>query len=39
MLRAEVRDGAIAELAVYCTGEWDEQVQAMHRREVHLVRP
>jgi hypothetical protein len=39
MLRAEVRDGAIAELAVYCTGDWDEQVQAMHRRDVHLVRP
>ena len=39
MMRAEVRDGAVAELSVYCTGDWDEAQVAHHAREVHLIRP
>lgn len=27
MLRADVRDGQISELAVYCTGDWDQARQ------------
>jgi hypothetical protein len=36
MLRADVRDGQISELTVYCTGDWDEARQqefaTRHRR-------
>jgi hypothetical protein len=39
MMRAEVRDGAIAELSVYCTGDWNEALVARHAREVRLIRP
>jgi len=39
LMRADVRDGAIAELAVYCTGDWDAARQAEHRAAVTLVRP
>jgi hypothetical protein len=39
MMRADVVDGEIAELAVYCSGDWDEARQAAHAREVTLVRP
>jgi hypothetical protein len=39
MFRADVVDGAIAELAVYCTGDWDEAQAARHAREVTILRP
>jgi hypothetical protein len=39
MIRADVADGAIAELTVYCTGDWDEARQAEHAAAVTLVRP
>ena len=39
MLRIEVADGAIAELTVYCTGDWDEARQAEHAAAVTLIRP
>jgi hypothetical protein len=39
MLRAEVRDGSIAEVSVYCTGDWNEALVARHAREAHLIRP
>lgn len=39
LIRADVRDEAIAEIAVYCTGDWDAARQAEHRRTVHLLRP
>jgi hypothetical protein len=39
MMRAEVRDGSISELSVYCTGDWDEALVARHAREVNLIRP
>ena len=39
MFRADVRDGAIASLSVYCTGDWDEQRRAEHARALRLLRP
>lgn len=39
MARADLIDGRIAELSVYCTGDWDEARQARHRVEVPLLRP
>lgn len=39
LLRADVIDGSIAELAVYCTGDWDADRQAEHARTVTLLRP
>ena len=35
----EVRDGRIAALTVYCSGDWDEELRARHARETTLVRP
>jgi hypothetical protein len=39
MMRAEVADGQIAELTVYCTGDWDQARQAEHAAAVTLLRP
>jgi hypothetical protein len=40
MARADlVGSGAISELSVYCTGDWDRARQDRHRREVVLLRP
>jgi hypothetical protein len=39
MLRADVVAGRIVELAVYCTGDWDEARQREHHDAVHLTRP
>ncbi len=39
MARADVVDGAIAAVSVYCTGDWDEALVARHAREVKLSRP
>ena len=33
-----VREGRIGELAVYCTGDWDEAVQRRHAEQVRLLR-
>jgi hypothetical protein len=38
MMRIEVTDGAIAELTVYCTGDWDQARQAEHTAAVTLIR-
>lgn len=38
MIRADIVDDQIVDLAVACTGDWDEQVQARHAREVTLIR-
>lgn len=37
--RADVVDGRIQELKVYCTGDWDEEVVRRHAAEVTLIRP
>jgi hypothetical protein len=34
-----VRDGRIAELTVYCGGDWDADLRARHAAETHLIRP
>jgi hypothetical protein len=39
MMRMDVVDGAIAELTVYCTGDWDEARQREHAAAVELIRP
>jgi hypothetical protein len=39
MMRAEVADSQIAELTVYCTGDWDQARQAEHAASVTLIRP
>jgi hypothetical protein len=39
LFRADVSDGAISELSVYCTGDWDRDRVARHRSTVELLRP
>jgi hypothetical protein len=39
MMRAEVRDGAISDMSVYCTGDWSSARRDRHAREVRLIRP
>jgi hypothetical protein len=39
MARADVEDGKISELAVYCTGDWDRDLVEQHRLAVPLLRP
>jgi hypothetical protein len=39
MARANVRDGEITELSVYCTGDWDSALVARHHEAVPLLRP
>jgi hypothetical protein len=37
--RADVGEDGIAELSVYCTGDWDAAREEEHRRAVQLLRP
>ncbi|MFE4696737.1 hypothetical protein ACFRIC_06535 [Streptomyces sp. NPDC056738] len=39
LVRAEVRDGSLSEVSVYCTGDWSPEIQTAHHREVTLIRP
>lgn len=39
MVLADVRDGRIVELTVYCTGDWDEERQQRHATTERLQRP
>ncbi|GGV14760.1 hypothetical protein GCM10010495_30920 [Kitasatospora herbaricolor] len=39
LMRADVEDGMIARISVYCTGDWDAEQQRRHGREVVLLRP
>jgi hypothetical protein len=39
LMRADVADGSIVDLAVYCTGDWDSARVAQHAATVRLVRP
>jgi hypothetical protein len=39
MAWADVENGSIKSLSVYCTGDWDEARRAAHAREVELLRP
>ena len=35
----EVRDRRIAEVTVYCSGDWDTELRARHAAETQLIRP
>jgi hypothetical protein len=37
--RADVTDGLITDIAVYCCGDWDEAQVRRHAAEVALLRP
>jgi len=39
MIRADVVDDRVTDLAVYCTGDWDEARQREHAKAVDLLRP
>ena len=39
LFRADVSDGAVSELSVYCTGDWDRALVAEHARTVRLLKP
>ncbi len=38
MIRADVEDGRITDMSVYCTGDWDEAAQREHASAVRLLR-
>ena len=38
-VQATGTEGLIAELSVYCTGDWDQARQAEHAAAVTLIRP
>jgi hypothetical protein len=38
-VRADVIGKRIVELAIYCTGDWDEAVQQAHAAQVTMLRP
>jgi ketosteroid isomerase-like protein len=35
----DVRDGSIAEVTVYCSGDWDAELRARHAAEAPIIRP
>ncbi|WP_441251365.1 hypothetical protein [Kitasatospora sp. McL0602] len=39
LFRADTTDGAISDLSVYCTGDWDSALQERHQQQVALLRP
>ena len=39
ILLCEVRDGRIAELTVYCSGDWDAELRARHAAETQRSAP
>ncbi len=39
LFRADVVEGAISQISVYCTGDWDRALITRHRETVDLLRP
>jgi hypothetical protein len=39
ILLAEVHNGRIAELTIYCSGDWNAELRAGHAAETKLIRP
>ena len=39
ILLCEVRSGHVAELSVYCSGDWNAELRARHTAEAPLIRP
>jgi ketosteroid isomerase-like protein len=35
----DVRDGQIAELTIYCSGDWDTELRTRHAAEAPILRP
>jgi hypothetical protein len=38
MIRADVANGAIVDMSIFCTGDWDEARQREHAQAVRLIR-
>ena len=38
LFRADICDGAISQLSVYCTGDWDREQVRRHAETVQLIR-
>jgi len=39
MVRADVTNGEVTELSVYCTGDWDEALVREHAATETMIRP
>ncbi len=39
IMLAEVHDGRIVDLTVYCSGDWNSELRARHAAETQLLRP
>lgn len=39
ILLCELRDGRVAALTVFCSGDWDPELRARHAAETTLIRP
>jgi len=39
ILLCEVRSGRVAELTIYCSGDWNAELRARHAAEAPLIRP
>lgn len=39
LFRADIADGAVSQVSVYCTGDWDRDLVARHGATVELLRP
>jgi ketosteroid isomerase-like protein len=39
VILCEVRGGRVAELTVYCSGDWNAELRARHAAEARLLRP
>lgn len=39
LVLCELRDGRIADVVAYCSGEWDDQLRARHAVEAPMIRP
>ena len=38
MIRADISDGAVSQISVYCTGDWDRERVCRHAETVQLIR-
>ncbi len=39
ILLCEVRGGRVAELTIYCNGDWNAELRARHAAEAQIIRP
>jgi len=39
LIHCAVTDGRVSAMSIYCTGDWDEERQRLHREQVRLLRP